>query len=291
MLESLTGDDVFSSVVMLRAADNLAVVLVEGDGDAKCLTPHIDPDHARVLPCHGSSNLDRARELIDEQALTGVLAVRDADWFGVLSEPVPSDNLVYTDLYDLDATIILLTDVGRRIALVFGQPDQVHAACMRFSATSPSELVVRVAEGLGLLRAASHLAGAGLSLRDFPIHEVFDQTSLVLVEDRMIAIAIARTVKASVTVEEVRSALTQARSLGVEPARLCSGHDLAAALSLLCRSAWGGASLRREFVLQAVRSALSCADLRNLQLFRSVENWELRAGYKVWACPREPQAA
>lgn len=291
MREAITGDDVFSSVVMLRSADDLAVVLVEGDGDAQCLSPHVDASRARLLACHGSANLDRARELVDEVGITGVVAIRDSDWFGVLVSRVESDNLVYTDLYDLDASIMLLTAVGRRVALVFGQAEKVLSHCETLDAGSPGELVVRVASRLGLLRAASELRELSLSLRDFPFQEVMDARSVAVSEERLIAIAIARTPECRLSVEEVRGAMEDEELQSLPPRRLCSGHDLAAVMSILCRSAWGGGGVGRELLLQSVRSALSCAELQALELYKAVQGWEVRTSYRVWECPTDVEVA
>ncbi len=291
MRESITGDDIFASAVMLRAADDVATVLVEGINDAKCLGVHVNASSARLLPCHGSKNLDRARQLVDQESVVGVLAIRDSDWYGVLHDRIESDNLVYTDLYDLDSTIMLSTGVGRRVALVFGQADRVVTHCQKLGAAVPDELVVRVASRLGLLRAASELAGLSLSLRDFPFQEVLDVDSLAISDERVIAIAIRRTAGCFLSVEEVLAAMDVEELRVVPPLRLCSGHELAAVLSLLCRSAWGGGGVGRELLLQSVRSALSCAELQQLELYEAVRGWESRTNYRVWECTLRSEAA
>lgn len=286
MRELLTGDDIFSTVITLRASDDRAIVLVEGYSDAQCLGPHIDMATATIVPCHGSENLDRAIALVDRQGVAGTIAIRDADWFGILFPTTTSDNVAYTELYDLDATILLHTDAGRRVSLVFGQPDRIAADCAAAGVDSPVDLAVRVAGRLGLLRLASSRHGLALSLRDFPIHEIIDATRAPN-DERMVALAISRTRNASVTSEELRLMLSAEADRKTPLQRVCSGHDVAATLGTLCRTAWGAGSVGRDLILQAVRAALSCAELRTLSIYMVVCAWEERSGYVVWSC-REP---
>jgi alpha-beta hydrolase superfamily lysophospholipase len=125
--------------------------------------------------------------------------------------------------------------------------------------------------------------GLALSTRDFPIQEIFDLTGDARIE-RMITIAIGRTQNCTHAQETVRELLDQARADGHAAERIASGHDLGAALAVFCRRAWGAAKVTGVVVLQTIRVAFSCAELRGLQLYADVLAWEVRTGARVWSC-------
>lgn len=284
MKELLTGDDIFATVLLLRTADDRSVLLLEGEDDCDCLGPHVDAASARFMPCGGKSNLDRAITLVDQNNVDLVLAVRDSDWVGVLETPSESPNIVYTDLYDLDATILLRTDIGRRVALMFGERERVEHHCEDTGAASPAAIAADIAAEVGIVRLASERSDANLSLRDFPIQEIYDSVEATIRRDRLITIAITRSSACQYSNDDLRQLVEVERRSWWAPDRLSSGHDLAGAFAVLCRQVWGGSTVGAKFLLKAARLALSCAELQTLELYHAVEDWEHRTGGRIWHC-------
>jgi hypothetical protein len=281
MREWITGDDIYAEIIMLRAADERAVALMEGGGDIEAIVSHIDSSTAVTVPCFGAKNLERAVSLADANNIEHVFGLRDRDWYGVVDIEPTSNNLILTDMYDFDACIITTTDVGRRVALVFGDPAKVEAVCNAVNATGPVELAIDVASAIGYLRLASARRGLELALRDFPVHEVIAHDGTVKV-DALYALVVARTRDCTVTEAELAALLDEERAGDVPVSRVCSGHDLAAALATLCRHVFGGGAVRETVVLKAARAALGCAEFRKLTVFADVVAWEAQSGARVW---------
>jgi hypothetical protein len=281
MKEFITGDDIYSTILMFQAGDPRAIVLAEDDSDIDGIVSHLDPVATTSIPCFGSSNLDRAVTLIDSNNIKRVVAIRDRDWHGLL-EPEPiSPNIILTEYYDFDATAMLTTDAGRRVALVFGDPAKVAAACQGGGVDNPISLVVAAAAAIGYIRLASARNNQGLAVRNFPVHEILDSSGALLFE-RLTSLVVARTAGCALTESEV-AALYQAEvERGVTRERVCSGHDLGAALAALVRRVFGGSAVGESMVLKTLRAALGCAEFRRLRLFNDVQEWEGATGNRIW---------
>lgn len=290
--EALTGDDVFAQILLLMAVPSpRAILLVEGPSDCSCLAAHILTETAQLLPCHGSQNLDRAIELVDQEGVLGVLALRDSDWIGLLYAARTSRNIVYTDLYDLDSSLFLCTEVGHRLPMAFGRPANIERHVRSTGVGSGIELAARIASELGRMRLVSARYSLGLRLDDFPIHEVCDPRLGTVARDALIRLVLQRSESPSCTAEELAEYLDQ--ELSVDAYRVCSGHDVVSVLAFLIRAAWGGRPhAGKAVILDAAHAALSCGELMRLKLYDGVCEWEDRTGRRVWACrPTGPEVA
>ncbi len=287
MEQLITGDDLYATVLMLKSADARTLVALEGPDDCACLAPHVDEVAAQVLPCHGSRNLERLVELVDMNAVPGVLAIRDRDWYGILTSPAASPNMVLTDKYDLDATILICTPVGERVALVFGDATAVGQHCSQLGAEGAISLVIRAASRLGLLRLASTIKGMSLALRNFPVGEVTDPGTVTIEDADLVSLAVSRSRECTLDAPTVEGLLNRVEKsyAHVRGEDLCCGRDIAAVMSFLIGAGWGGRRAGRDLLLMTVRAALSCTALQSLSLYGDVESWEQRTRNRVWACP------
>lgn len=283
MLDSVTGDDIYASVRMLVALPHRpAIVLLESPADCSCLSPHVDDSTVRLIPCFGAPNLTRAIERVDIDGIQGVLAIRDRDWVGILEPESTSPNLIYTDLYDLDASIALVTNIGTRIIYVFGDLDAIREFCTTNHVSNPLAAVIGMVSELGLLRLVSQRHDLGLPLRGFPLYEVVAASTGTGIRQQLITLALRRSPDCRSSADEVL-ALMEAE--GPQPQRrLCAGYDLAALLAHLIHRAWKGSKPGTQQILQTTRSALSCAELWTLRLYQAVLAWELRTGWSIWKC-------
>src|SRR6476469_6664888 len=102
MKPGLSGEDIFAELLMLRTADHRTIVLVEGPSDCRALDPHINEEESRTIPTFSKSALERVVALVDDEDFERALGILDRDWVDVLHPPVASDNVVYTDDYDLE---------------------------------------------------------------------------------------------------------------------------------------------------------------------------------------------
>lgn len=281
MHESVTGDDLYAQILMMRTSDGRSVLLVESPDDYAALSPHLDEQTVSTVPCYGGRNLDRAIELADAHATERVLAIRDRDFIGIVGATPSSPNVVLTDLYDLDATIFCRTAAGQQLTAVFGhERARSHSAAAGFG--SPVEAVVEAAAEVGRLRLCSETNGWALSTREFPLSEVLQSQSGRVDRWQMLTIAVARSPDAKVDASVAERALPSLD--GIQADQVACGHDLGRALSAIISTCWGGSRVSASVILQALRAALACAELHSLELYRRVTEWEKARGARIWSC-------
>lgn len=245
LLESVTGESIFAEIEMLQSAEDKAVLLVEGVSDQRLLWAHVDHDSTRILICHGSANLDRSIRLVDDHRKLGVLALRDRDWIGVL-DPVPtSRSIVLTDLYDLEASVILLTSA---IFRALPQVADMEAVSRHLEASGfenvPGQLI-SLTEHVGIARLVGHRDDLDLRMARFPIREIANESCDAVDVDKLVSVAVARS-DTSVTRAELSDKITSAMGRDWAGAAVVCGHDLVSAIACLVQKAWGGYQSRRS---------------------------------------------
>jgi hypothetical protein len=279
----VTGDDLFAEILMLRTADPRTIVLLEGASDCQALDTHIDATVAHSLPGYAKTAVERAIELADSGQVQRVLAIVDLDWVGVLSAPQESANIVYTDQYDLDATVFLSGDVMTRVVATTTDRNRLDAY-LTSAGSSLREIVVRMAGKIGLGRFVFCRDRLEVPFRDFPAHAAIAHTNDDVDLAQVVTVALGRsrepTIQQTEFLDRVKKALDEAGDLS----RYCSGHDIAAVLSHLVRHCLGGGAMSRQTMEQFGRAALSCAALKQTALYADVAAWAHEANTRVWSC-------
>jgi hypothetical protein len=106
MLEHRTASDIAAEIEMMRTAFAGTILMVEGDTDCRVFNKWIEPSHCQILPAYGKENAIEALQLLEEKSLRGILAIVDADFWHLDQMSLPSNNLILTDLHDLELMII-----------------------------------------------------------------------------------------------------------------------------------------------------------------------------------------
>jgi hypothetical protein len=281
----ITGDDLFNELAMQRTTDRRTFVLLEGPTDCQALDPHVDEARAVTFPGYSKSVVKKALTLADDRQLARVLAVLDRDWVGLLESPLPSPNVVYTDDYDLDATMLFAGDVLERVVSAHSDRD-ARGDDLDASGSSVSTLLVDIAAHVGILRFANERDGLGINCQKFPVHAAMGPTAASVDVTALVRIAIGRSPHATAVEVDVVRLVTEEHGQAAERRRYCNGHDLASALSALCKR-WG-VVISRANLEAAIRSAFSCADLRRTTLYRAMATWAQDNGTLVWNCVNQP---
>lgn len=283
MQQAITGDDLFAELLMLRTADLRTIVLLEGPTDCQALDPHIDAAYAHTLPGYSKTAVERALELSDQHAVGRVLAVLDLDWVRLLEPALTSANVVYTDEYDLETTMLLAGDVLARVVSSTTDRDRVQQWRERSSA-SEEDRVIRIAGVVGAGRFVSCRDGLELNFRGFPVHAALTADEADVDINQLATIAIGRSTASKADqsgfVSVVRAELAKHRSLQ----RFCCGHDTAATLAHFIQRVWGGGAVSAKTVEQFLRAAFGCSNLQSTRLYTAVETWAASAGTTVWSC-------
>lgn len=286
MRGQLTGDDLFAEILLLRDQGKV-VVLVEGPDDMGVLDPHICEEGAYLIPGYGKSSVEYVIDQADALDLAFVLAILDRDWVDIAEDAKNSPNVVYSDLYDLDATVISSGDVCRRVVGSFCDMSGLRRHVARTGVQDFIHFAIQPSLAIGVLRLISHEQGLELSVRNFPVAQVMDVDGGPVDIKRMILIAVSKSASHEVNLDEVTLAesITGRISQITNPLRYCSGHDLATALSVVMRQRWD-CHVRASVIVKAIRAAFSCADLMSTQLYRDVERWAEGRNTTIWTCRR-----
>lgn len=282
MLAQLTGDDLFAQILMLRTSDSRTILLVEGPADSSALDPHIDKISARTLPGHSKSVVERAIELIDKCGIERVLAILDKDWVGMLLPKSESGNVVYTDMYDLEATILLGGDVLDRLLSSLSDRDRMASHLERLGA-SAHQLIVRIAGVIGLGRFVSSRDRLEVRFQRFPVHSCTDANSGTVDIATMATVAIGKSKRPTCSEIELTQAVRDALGEQSDLEQFCSGHDMAALISHLIKTEWGGARVSRDVVEKAARAAFDRGNLERSRMYTQVDDWARAGSTAVWA--------
>lgn len=271
MRQYLTGSTVANEARMRRTRHRGALMLVEGDRDARVFRRVVQ---ARcIVIAHSRANaLDARRQLM---GLPGVLAVIDAD-FDRLEGMGPSDPDVFrTDGHDLEA-MVFASDAPRRVVELRGSAAK-HAA-HGVEAESLVALLLPAASALGRLRWWSHRAGAGRKLTFQGLK--FDKRWLGLDrlevdQPRLVELLIARS-HSSATLAEIIAGAAALEPMSDDPLDLCCGHDMAALLGCALRKMLGNLNARDADparIEDDLMLAWDVAEIRSTRLYGALVGW------------------
>lgn len=283
MLDYVTGDDIFAQIQMLRTADQRAIVLLESDADCGALDPHITDQTARTLPTWSKTALLRAIALVDQHRVEHVVGLADRDFDGVLFAEAESELVIYTDRYDLDATIILSGDILQRLLSSFADRAKLQAHLKRLG-NSSTDVIVNMAGPIGYGRYVSIRDRLEVRFEDFPVNACAEgsegSTGISALSDVAISRSKQPTCDGVELARRIRAGLKRAGNLQ----QYCSGHDLAAVIAHLVRTEWGKAKVSRELIEHAARAAFDCESLKSTAFYKHVHEWSTNVGVTVWEC-------
>jgi hypothetical protein len=283
LIEFITGDDIYAEILMMRTYDTRTIVLLEGQDDEQALDIHVDSVTAICINSFGKPNVLRAIGIVGETNTSRVLAVVDRDWDDTIGGISSSPNLVYSEHYDLDATVIAVEGVLERIVYAHGIKERINADLEGRGDVTLISIVEDICCPIGILRYLSVSKNWELSMREFPIVEVIDIPAMGVDQKKLVQLAMARSKSATVVELDVLSALVQAHSSAVDKFYYCGGHDVRSVLAVLINKRWGGHSGRKS-IGSAIRSTLSCAVLCATSLYSAVATWATANGTRVWSC-------
>src|SRR4051794_19033266 len=123
MQDLLTGDDLFSEIILLRSDDDRAIILLEGPSDCRALDAHLNEDQCKSIPAHGKDLVINAVELANQNGITGIVGVLDQDYDHLFGLPSSRANIVYVDAHDLDSLVFYAPTVASRVWSQFASMD------------------------------------------------------------------------------------------------------------------------------------------------------------------------
>ncbi|MEW2377525.1 hypothetical protein AB0883_15685 [Micromonospora sp. NPDC047812] len=285
MQDSIDADTIISEIDMIRTNDSRAIVLVEGPEDIAALDPHLKESECFTLPTTGNSILMGAIRIADDRRMAKVVAISDLDWTGILYPAYNSPNVIYTDDYDLDATLMNCPGIVSRITSSHCDREKVRQLLERTGTGSIFYLATQISAIIGALRLASIRDGLQLKLRHFPVEKVIDWQTYTVDPRKLAVEAITRTTNCSISPDELEMIIKSEAAQILNPLRYCSGHDLIATFATIIRRSCGG-SAGADSLSRALRAAFSCADLQSTGLYFKLDSWAKDRGINAWG--KEP---
>jgi hypothetical protein len=250
MFEELPSGSLVAEAVMASEGSKL-VIIVEGDFDQEFFEEWLDLTRCEVVPAHGKGRI--LQEIDDLLKLEEpVLVILDRDFDLVLGGLIRHIAVVYTDYYNLEATVLLSPG---RLEYLWHMHARPKRGQKLLSHKDARQLCEEMAQQIGLVRLVSCWKGLELSLSQFPMHEVLvgDPGKPRIDEMAAIRMAIRRSKSTALMVRARRrsphlsteeleercaaSVLRHLRSARREFQELDakSGHDVAVALRTLLR--------------------------------------------------------
>ncbi|MFC8665497.1 hypothetical protein [Streptomyces sp. NPDC057199] len=271
MQNNLTGDDLFSYIILLRSGPTAKkYLLCEGDSDCAVLDPHIEEDVCETIPGYGKNSVLDAIKIVSQQNMNDVAALLDRDWQKDNSG-LP-DVAVTTDHYDIDATVFYAGDTCKRVVAAFCDRNIVRNFLREGDWSSPVEVATALAFPVGVLRKLNHEEGWGLRFSDTPFSEVALPSSGGVDLTKTVASALSRSKQPRVTEQEIPrivSSAQRAMEKAQDPHSFCCGHDLNSALAYLMFSKWS-TRINRKTLERAMRAAFSCSEISSTTMFADI---------------------
>ena len=276
MKQFLTPHDIANTIRMMRPQFAGAVVIVEGDSDARVYGRFIGEEFCRIIPAHGKSNVLIAMGILERTAFIGVLAIIDSDFSRLDSSEPASENVLSTDTHDLE-TLIVHSDALDTVLSEFGS-----AIRLKRLGKSVRDVLLKAALPIGYLRWISSSKQDNLSLRfkDASFARVVKTRNKTMITD--IDAVLTETKKQShntpFDINDLKARIVDLLKRGNhDPWQVCRGHDMIHILTIGLKMVFGNRNAKYvsyEQVDRIMRIAFGHAEFSRTLLFESLKKWE-----------------
>ena len=276
MKQFLTPHDIANTIRMMRPQFAGAVMIVEGDSDARVYGRFIGEEFCRIIPAHGKSNVLIAMGILERTAFIGVLAIIDSDFNRLDSSEPASENVLMTDTHDLE-TLIVHSEALDTVLSEFGSDIRLKRL-----GKSVRDVLLKAALPIGYLRWISSSKQDNLSLRfkDASFTRVVKTRNKTMITD--IDDVLTETKKQSHNTSfdknELKAKIVELLKRGDhDPWQVCRGHDMIHILTIGLKMVFGNRNAKYvsyEQVDRIMRIAFGYAEFSQTLLYESLKKWE-----------------
>lgn len=285
MRSYLTADDYFSEILMQRTADPRAVLIVEGPSDLGALTPFIFEDSVDLKEFGGKTAALGVIRLCNENVVSKVVALVDAD-FGHVDpgKLVTDENVFVTDSYDLEATILRAESIFARFVSNHFDVQKLPDCDGLTSISVIRNIVEKLACEIGVVRYVAGRDDLPLNISSVPVEACINSVSLELDISHLVVVGLSR---CGITDTATRSTVSDRVHTLVstlefdDPYQLCRGHDLIRILAFLGKKLWGS-STGADQAERAIRSSLDETSLKRMAFYHGLVGWGDQNGALIW---------
>ena len=276
MREYITDHTVANAIRMKRALFVGAFLVVEGVTDKLVYGLVLDHEGCMFEIAHGRDNVLGAIRILNADSFSGVLGIIDADFANITGEEIPEDNILQTDLHDLEC-MMLNSPAFDRMLEEFGSDNRVAA----FEATNPAiaRQLATNAVPLGCLRLISIQQGLKLKFEGLTFSRFVERSKLQIDSTEMIREVVNNSQKYRLDQTELREQVVIEAQKGHECWQISCGHDIVEILSFAFRKTFSGKSggeVAAESLERCLRLAYDATYFKETNLYQAMNDWEQR---------------
>ena len=262
---------------MMRSQHRGAVVIVEGDTDARVYKRFINRDICVIIPSLGKTNATGALKMLERDKCKGILIIVDND-FWVLDGITPeSPNLLTTDTHDLE-TMILSSSALEKVIDEFGSEKKINR-----TRKSIRDILLELGMPLGFFRwiYSSQHEKMTVRFKNISLEEFIriDRDTITINIDNLVKEVRNNTPQCTLDSKETAiriKELLRNKTL-YDPWHVCRGHDLVHILTVILKKGFGKRKVKNitlEIIDGMLRIAYEYRDFSKTKLFASIKKWE-----------------
>jgi Protein of unknown function (DUF4435) len=271
--DEITGSSVAAEIVMLRAAANKSILIVEGGTDWRLMSVFVDLEVCDIVISFGRDNALEALTELRLKSFIGILCILDIDYLDHFGKLPRGEEIVFTDEHDMEIMLIRSSAFDRLLAEM-GSRDKLES--LRVHGNDLREMTRDAGHEIGILRMFSQRDELNLTFSDLRYRFV-DRTNLSVNVSTMIDEVYNLSGRTCARKEGLIRDIAEFKSLVYDIWRICSGHDLTAILGRALRSVFGNESAQSTKVNEIeskLRMAFGLVDFRATRMFRAIVDWE-----------------
>ncbi len=248
-------------------------IVVEGTSDHKIFTKLFDVAKCAILAAGGKSMVTKTLDILDADAVRGVLGIVDNDFDFFLGRSYSSTNVVNTFVHDTEV-MMFLSDAFNALLAEFGNEERIGNFCNKVHLLR--EKLIELPGPLGYARLASLRAKKNILFEG--LNFKFFNEDLTTDLPNLISTLISRTKDCNSSISEFTALLSAEMNNDVAMEHLCCGHDLCEVLARAFRDAIGRnkSGIGAADVERALRLSFTLQDFEKTKLFESIADWSSR---------------
>lgn len=266
------GASVAAEVVMLRAASDSTILILEGTSDYK-LFIRFTGDCELVI-ASGKENCLTAIGLLNNRGVSGVITVVDADYDRFLRQESCLENVIVTEFHDIESMLFLSPSLDSvMIELASDEKVRTNKSLGR----SIRHDILFAAYPMGVARFYSQKNGLHLKFKDLKFKYL--GRNLEFCSRDLFKEVINHSQKQGLSVDSYLAEIEAWRGTPHDPWDMCCGHDLCRILGIALQSLWGTQNSNRvtqEEVESRLRLAFDAEFFRNSEVYSRIKTWEVR---------------
>ncbi len=277
MREHIAAQDLANEIRMLRTTFVGAFVIVEGRYDKLVYKRFFDSESCTIEIADGRNNvLGVIRILNADGAFSGVLGIVDADFANITGESIQENNIVQTDLHDLEC-MMLNSPALDRVLDEHGADDRVA----EFAKSNP-QIARQLATNtvpLGCLRLISIQQTLELKFEGLTFSKFVDLDALQIDTSKMVQAVVNNSQQHQLDQKQLAEQVENELQKKHDCWQISCGHDIVELLSLGFRkifSSKSGGAVTVGRLEQSLRLAYDASCFQETSLYQTMLDWEQR---------------